>query len=201
MAGERRVGTPEGDAPVAVGSRAVVTRRAGRREWPTTAEVAELKPPRSWGIRSLDRPVRGIEKELDVSGPSPRNYAAAAYDSARHVVVLFGGQGEPSGSRGLQDTWTWDGKRWLQQIPAHMPNPRFLASMAFDESRGVIVMFGGFAASETGPPKEYDATWTWDGTDWTLPNPATSPGSRTVAGMAYDTAGGVDRPLRWDPAR
>lgn len=27
-----------------------------------TAEVAELKPPRSWGIRGVDGPVRGIVK-------------------------------------------------------------------------------------------------------------------------------------------
>jgi len=51
----------EGDAPLAVGSRAVVTRRVGRRELPTIEEVAALDPPRSWGFRSVGGlPVSGI---------------------------------------------------------------------------------------------------------------------------------------------
>jgi uncharacterized protein YndB with AHSA1/START domain len=52
----------EDDAPLAVGSRAVVTRRVGRREWPMTAEVSELNPSRSWGVRGVDGPVRGMVK-------------------------------------------------------------------------------------------------------------------------------------------
>jgi uncharacterized protein YndB with AHSA1/START domain len=52
----------EGDAPLAVGSRAVVTRRVGRRERPQTADVAELNPPRSWCVRNVDGPVRGVKK-------------------------------------------------------------------------------------------------------------------------------------------
>jgi hypothetical protein len=47
---------------VTVGSRAVVTRRVGRREQPMTAELAELNPPRSWAVRGIDGPVRGNVK-------------------------------------------------------------------------------------------------------------------------------------------
>jgi uncharacterized protein YndB with AHSA1/START domain len=46
-------------APITVGSRAVVTRRVGRREQAMTAELAELNPPRSWAVRGIDGPVRG----------------------------------------------------------------------------------------------------------------------------------------------
>jgi uncharacterized protein YndB with AHSA1/START domain len=46
--------------PVATGSRVVLTRRVGRIEREMTAEVAELTPPRSWAIRGVDGPVRGI---------------------------------------------------------------------------------------------------------------------------------------------
>jgi uncharacterized protein YndB with AHSA1/START domain len=49
----------EDSAPIAVGSRAVVTRRVGRREQAMTAELAELNPPRSWAVRGIDGPVRG----------------------------------------------------------------------------------------------------------------------------------------------
>jgi uncharacterized protein YndB with AHSA1/START domain len=48
-----------GGGPVGVGTRAVVTRRIGRRELNMTVEVAELDPPRSFAVRSLDGPVRG----------------------------------------------------------------------------------------------------------------------------------------------
>lgn len=131
-------------------------------------------------------------RQIGVAGPSARAYAAAAYDSARHVVVLFGGSGDggtgPNGD--LQDTWTWNGSRWAQQNPAHVPDPRFAASMAFDERRGMIVMFGGQAGTQNGIAT-YNETWTWDGSDWTLQNPAVSPGLRHFAGMAYDADRGV----------
>jgi uncharacterized protein YndB with AHSA1/START domain len=47
------------EGPVAVGTRAVVTRRIGRREQSMTIEIAELHPPRTFAVRSLDGPVRG----------------------------------------------------------------------------------------------------------------------------------------------
>jgi len=51
----------QGDAAAAVGSRYVVTRRIGRREMQATTQVSALDPPRSWGFRTVDGPVRGIE--------------------------------------------------------------------------------------------------------------------------------------------
>jgi hypothetical protein len=35
-----------------------------------------------------------------------------------------------------------------------------------------------------------DATWTWDGSNWTQQTPATSPPPREAAAMAYDPATG-----------
>jgi carbon monoxide dehydrogenase subunit G len=40
----------EGDAPLAVGSRALVTRRVGPREFATTEEIVELNTPRTWAV-------------------------------------------------------------------------------------------------------------------------------------------------------
>jgi uncharacterized protein YndB with AHSA1/START domain len=59
-----------GEGPVAVGTRAVVTRRIGRREQNMTVEIAELDPPRSFAVRSLDGPVRG-ETEARSSRSTP----------------------------------------------------------------------------------------------------------------------------------
>jgi carbon monoxide dehydrogenase subunit G len=50
----------EGDAPLAVGSRAVVTRRFGPRDLPRTEEIAELNPPRSWTVRGGDGAITAI---------------------------------------------------------------------------------------------------------------------------------------------
>lgn len=47
------------DMPVRVGTKAVVTRRVGRREMSMSSEIAALDPPISWAIRGIDGPVRG----------------------------------------------------------------------------------------------------------------------------------------------
>jgi hypothetical protein len=52
---------PEGDAPLAVGSRAVVTRRVGPRELPRTEEIAELNP-RAWAVHGIGGKLTAIAK-------------------------------------------------------------------------------------------------------------------------------------------
>jgi uncharacterized protein YndB with AHSA1/START domain len=53
---------PEGDAPLAVGSKAVVTRRIGPRELPTTEEIAQLNAPRTWAVRGVGGRLTAIAK-------------------------------------------------------------------------------------------------------------------------------------------
>ena len=53
------VDVQQDDGPVQVGKRVVVTRKAGPRQMASTAEVAELEPPRTWSIRGVDGSVRG----------------------------------------------------------------------------------------------------------------------------------------------
>jgi uncharacterized protein YndB with AHSA1/START domain len=50
------------DAPTKVGSRVVVTRKAGPREMDMTVEIDDYNPPTSWGVRGVDGPVRGNVK-------------------------------------------------------------------------------------------------------------------------------------------
>ncbi|MFE2874623.1 SRPBCC family protein [Streptomyces roseus] len=45
--------------PLHVGSKTVVTRRLGGREFPMTMQVTELDRPRSWHVRGVGGPVRG----------------------------------------------------------------------------------------------------------------------------------------------
>ena len=77
------------------------------------------------------------------AAPSPRSGMGMAYDAARGQVALFGGC---CGDAGLGDTWTWDGRRWTQRVPAHSPPPRAGLGMAYDAARGEVVLFGGCCA-------------------------------------------------------
>ena len=52
-------------------------------------------------------------------------------------------------------------------------------AMTYDSLRGVVVLFNGLD------------TWTWDGSKWTLKQPATKPPQRNGHAMAFDSARGV----------
>src|SRR5262249_42461600 len=64
--------------------------------------------------------------------PPARSADALAFDGARAVTLLFGGQGT---SARLQDTWEWDGAQWLQRLPAATPPARSGHALAFDSAR------------------------------------------------------------------
>src|SRR5262249_28286038 len=81
------------------------------------------------------------------------------------------------------DTWTWNGANWTQQFPLHSPSIRQDAGMADDFVRQVVVLFGGYMIAARAATNE---TWEWNGLDWTLRTPATSPGPRVMHAMAYD---------------
>jgi cysteine-rich repeat protein len=104
--------------------------------------------------------------------------AAMAYDAGRGVVVLFGARavGEPFGDQ----TWEWDGVRWLQRRPATSPPPRAAAMLAYDPVRRVTVLFGG-----TSDDGELDDCWLWDGGRWAEVLTA-RPSPRHSAAMAWD---------------
>src|SRR6185369_8141400 len=78
--------------------------------------------------------------------------------------------------------WEWNGTAWT---PAAIgPPPRTMHAMAYDSVRGVTVMFGGYS-----PPLEN--TYEWNGTDWVLRFPPSSPTWRYRHAMAFDAARGV----------
>jgi hypothetical protein len=115
------------------------------------------------------------------SSPAARTGAGMAYDSLHNVVVMFGGNA--SGTP-VAETWIWNGSAltWTQQTPVTSPQPRSLNSMAFDGTRGVVVLFGGVIQPEAYPAD----TWTWNGTTWTQLNTPHSPTGRIDYTMAFD---------------
>ena len=126
--------------------------------------------------------------------PTGRTEASLGYDTERSVAVLFGGTSnwtQTNGWNSINDTWEWDGKDWKELHPVHSPSPRYAASMAFDEKRGVSVLFGGLQPDPTGQSIFYDDTWEWDGKDWLQLAPSQRPPARQDASMFFDPARGT----------
>lgn len=46
------------DGPTTVGTRSLTTRRIGFAERAVTSEVTHISPPRTWGVRGVDGPIR-----------------------------------------------------------------------------------------------------------------------------------------------
>jgi len=109
----------------------------------------------------------------------------------------------------------YDGTQWFQTERVG-PGARNRFAMAYDERRGVTVLFGGQRGSNDGNELLGD-TWTWDGDTWRR-GPATgpTPRPRTNHRMVYDrdrevvilfggnadSAGsGLDDTWEWDGSR
>ena len=100
------------------------------------------------------------------------------------AVLLANGadSGDYFNGQMTNEQWAFDGTAWrLRSTPAD-PGPRVEASAAFDELRGIAVLFGGRFGSAT----TLDDTWIWNGGHWAESSPATAPSARRAHGMAYD---------------
>lgn len=50
----------DGEGTPSVGARCLTTRRIGFANRPITAELTHIDPPRTWGVRGIDGPIRAI---------------------------------------------------------------------------------------------------------------------------------------------
>jgi hypothetical protein len=105
-----------------------------------------------------------------------------AYDSARGVTVLFGGN---PGFVASSETWEWNGIAWSQRRVSGPP-ARGYHAMAYDSARRVTVLFGG---SDNDGNNLRD-TWEWNGSAWTRRS-TTGPSARSSHAMIFDAARGV----------
>lgn len=111
--------------------------------------------------------------------------SAMAYDEARDVTILFGGQiGGQSGYTLGGDTWKWNGVQWSLAAESG-PSPRSHHEIVFDSVRNVIVLFGGKAGGGV-----FGDTWEWNGLEWILVS-TEGPSRRAHHAMAFDSARGV----------
>jgi hypothetical protein len=116
------------------------------------------------------------------SCPQARKDHAMAYDSDRHVVVMFGGTG--AGASALADTWQFDGamNKWSVLSPLASPPPALHVRMAYDSVRKVMVAI----SNEWTDVWEYDAILNkWiDRTS----SAGFGPGKRASPGLVFDAS-------------
>jgi uncharacterized protein YndB with AHSA1/START domain len=77
----------EGEAPPAVGSRAVVTRRVGPRAVPGTEEITALEPPRTFAVRAVGGPIRATATgRIEPLGDGERSRVTIALEFEGHGI-------------------------------------------------------------------------------------------------------------------
>ncbi|MCR9246693.1 MAG: kelch repeat-containing protein [bacterium] len=115
------------------------------------------------------------------TSPPPRFGYGMVYDSARDLVVLFGGRVALGDTN---DTWEFNGITWTEAMPATQPPPREDMVMVYDRAVGTTVLFGGLDA---GTNMLLGDTWEYNGIDWREVTPVTSPSPRYRSAAVYDT--------------
>ena len=75
---------------------------------------------------------------------------------------------------------------WVQRYPIDTPPARISHAMAYDSSRGKVILFGGYIANSG----RTNDIWEWDGINWTQRFPATLPPARDRHAMSYDSVRG-----------
>jgi hypothetical protein len=104
---------------------------------------------------------------------------SAVDDPPMHAVVLFGGVDN------YDNTWLWNGTRWLLTHPAASPPGRVGASAAFDPQTAQVLLFGG--RLESGDAA--NDTWAWNGITWRkLASGSGGPPPGEGSAMAWDDA-------------
>ena len=150
-----------------------------------------ISPPvynRTWEFNGVD-----WTDVTPVPSPNGRHSHAMAFDVARNVTVMFGG--EPGGLLigGFADTWEFDGATgtWTQVAATSTPGPRTKHAMCYALTAGACVMFGGFNPLAPGGAFS-DETWLFDGTSWTTASvTGARPQPRFGAEMVYDSTRAV----------
>jgi len=72
-------------APV-VGARCLTTRRIGGANRPATSEVVHVDPPRTWGVRGIDGPIRAMVDITVVPVSNSRSRLTISVDFEGHGI-------------------------------------------------------------------------------------------------------------------
>ena len=78
-------GTADGQPPV-VGARCVTTRRIGGANRPSTSELVQIDPPKTWGVRGTDGPIRAAVEVLVEPVTDSRSRLTISVDFTGHGI-------------------------------------------------------------------------------------------------------------------
>jgi len=118
-------------------------------------------------------------------GPVPRQSHRTVFNNDNGDVFLFGGSN--SLGQSLNDTWIFSGGKWTELKSENLPDPRLQHTLAYDQERKKVVLFGGFS-KDKGSKTVYGDTWEWQIEDgWKLIN-KNNQFARDHHAMAYDNS-------------
>ena len=79
-------GPADGTQPPAVGTTCVTTRRIGGASRPSTSELVHIDPPRTWGVRGTDGPIREAVDVLVEPVTGSRSRLTISVDFTGHGI-------------------------------------------------------------------------------------------------------------------
>ena len=79
-------GPPDGTQAPAVGAKCVTTRRIGGASRPSTSELTHIDPPRTWGVRGTDGPIRAAVEVLVEPLSGSRSRLTISVDFTGHGI-------------------------------------------------------------------------------------------------------------------
>jgi uncharacterized protein YndB with AHSA1/START domain len=79
-------GPPSGTQTPPVGAKCVTTRRIGGANRPSTSELTHINPPRTWGVRGIDGPIRAAVEVLVEPVTDARSRLTISVDFTGHGI-------------------------------------------------------------------------------------------------------------------
>ena len=117
--------------------------------------------------------------------PGFRALATMFFDPVSERTILYGGIGRKEQEGKLirfGDTWTFDGKEWVELTNVDSPPARYGALVGVNPETGLVHMIGGKDENESFINEHY----TWNGTKWSLVAATTELPARQNGGLAWD---------------
>lgn len=114
-----------------------------------------------------------------------RGLASMFYDPISKKTIIYGGIGRKNNESILirhGDTWSFNGKDWVELTNVNSPPARYGALIATDPTDGRTHLFGGKNENEVFVGDH----WVWDGSRWSQVNDTTAPSARMNGGMGWD---------------
>lgn len=121
--------------------------------------------------------------------PSARTTPGMVFDEVSRRAILFGGatpafvRGEEQFARDyINETWAWNGRRWVQLFPAASPPPRGGFAFVWDSFADRALLFGGVGSGLM----PVGGTWEYRNGVWTELDVPNEPEARKYPSAAFD---------------